>query len=136
MARVLVDTNVLLDVATEDSRWLDWSSKELAVAMGSGGLALNPVIYAEFSVHYAAIEEVEAALSGLDIARLAIPYEAAFLAGKVFRRYRERGGKRNAPLPDFFVGAHAAVESLVLLTRDARRYREYFPKLKLITPRV
>ena len=136
MARVLVDTNVLLDVATEDPRWLEWSSKQLAVAMRSGGLALNPVVYAEFSVHYAAIEDVEAALSGLDLQRLAIPYEAAFLAGKVFKRYRERGGQRRAPLPDFFVGAHAAVQGLTLLTRDAGRYREYFPKLKLVSPRL
>lgn len=135
MARVLVDTNVLLDVATEDPRWLDWSSEHLAAAAASGGLAVNPIVYAEFSVHYPSIEEVEAALSGLDVERLAIPYEAAFLAGKVFKRYRERGGQRKAPLPDFFVGAHAAVEGLTLLTRDARRYREYFPRLKVISPR-
>ncbi len=134
MARVLVDTHVLLDVATEDPRWLEWSSGQLVRAIRSGGLAVNPVVYAEFSVHYATIEAVEKALSGLALDRLAIPYEAAFLAGKVFRRYRERGGQRNAPLPDFFVGAHAAVEGLALLTRDARRYRQYFPKLKLIAP--
>ncbi len=135
MAPVLVDTNVLIDVATEDPRWLEWSSTHLANAMESGQVALNPVIYAEFSVYYNAIEELEAALSGFDFQRLAIPFEAAFLAGKVFKRYRERGGQRNAPLPDFFVGAHAAVEGLTLLTRDAKRYREYFPKLKMITPR-
>ena len=134
MARVLVDTNVLLDVATEDPRWLEWSSRQLVEAMLSEGLALNPIVYAEFSVHYAAIEEVEAALSGLELERLAIPYEAAFLAGKVFKRYRESGGQRHAPLPDFFVGAHAAVEGLTLLTRDARRYKQYFPRLKLIAP--
>lgn len=132
MARVLVDTSVLIDVATEDARWFDWSAGELARSMGR--LALNPVVYAEFSVHYDTIEEVEVALSGLRLERLAIPYEAAFLAGKVFKRYRARGGKRNAPLPDFFVGAHAAVEDLTLLTRDAKRYREYFPRLKLISP--
>jgi len=135
VARVLVDTNVLLDVATEDPRWLQWSSEHLAEAMLSGGLALNPIVYAEFSVHYRAIEEVEEVLSGLELERLAIPHEAAFLAGKVFKRYRERGGQRQAPLPDFFVGAHAAVEGLMLLTRDAGRYREYFPRLKLISPR-
>lgn len=134
MARVLVDTNVLLDIATEDPRWLEWSSSQLSRAM-SNGLALNPVIYAEFSVHYATIEEVEDALSDFGFDRLPIPYEAAFLAGKVFKRYRSRGGQRSAPLPDFFVGAHAAVEGLSLLTRDARRYREYFPKLSLIAPR-
>jgi len=96
---------------------------------------LKPVIDAKFSVYYATIEEVEAALSGFDFQRLAIPYEAAFLAGKIFKQYRARGGSRNAPLPDFFVGAHAAVEELTLLTRDAKRYRDYFPKLKLIAPR-
>lgn len=132
MALVLVDTNVLIDVATEDPRWFEWSSRELARSLGR--LALNPIVYAEFSVHYDTIEEVETVLSELRMARLPIPYEAAFLAGKVFRRYRERGGKRNAPLPDFFVGAHAAVEELTLLTRDAKRYREYFPRIKLITP--
>ena len=134
MARVLVDTNILLDIATEDPRWLEWSSSQLSRSM-SNGLALNPVIYAEFSVHYATIEEVEDALSDFGFERLPIPYEAAFLAGKVFKRYRSRGGQRSAPLPDFFVGAHAAVEGLSLLTRHARRYREYFPKLSLIAPR-
>lgn len=135
MAQVLVDTNVLIDVATEDPQWLDWSSRKLADAMATGRVAVNPVIYAEFSVYYATIEEVEAALSGFDFQRLAIPYEAAFLAGKVFKQYRARGGSRNAPLPDFFVGAHAAVEELTLLTRYAKRYRDYFPKVKLIAPR-
>ena len=135
MARVLVDTNVLIDVATQDAQWFDWSSVQLAKAMHSNRLATNPIIYAEFSVHYATIEEVEGALSGLEMDRLAIPYEAAFLAGKVFKRYRERGGQRNAPLPDFFVGAHAAVQGLALLTRDPKRYREYFPRLELIAPR-
>ncbi len=115
-----VDTSVLLDVATEDPRWLEWSSGQLVRGIRSGGLAVNTIVYAEFS--------------GLDLDRLAIPYEAAFLAGKLFKRYRERGGQRKAPLPDFFVGAHAAVERLALLTRDARRYRQYFPKLKLIAP--
>lgn len=132
MHRVLVDTNVLLDVATEDPRWLDWSAAQLAE--GHGQLALNAVIYAEFSIFYPAIEEVEQALHDLQLDRLAIPYEAAFLAGKVFKRYRERGGQRSSPLPDFFIGAHAAVEGFTLLTRDPRRYREYFPDLKLISP--
>lgn len=132
MASILVDTNVLLDVATEDARWFDWSSRELAAGVGS--LATNAVVYAEFSVYYERIEDVESALSALQLARLPIPFEAAFLAGKVFRQYRERGGRRNAPLPDFFIGAHAAVEGLTLLTRDPRRYREYFPRLELIAP--
>ena len=132
MSRVLVDTNVLIDVATEDPKWFEWSASQLGQAIGR--LALNPVIYAEFSVHYATIEEVEDALAGLEPERLSLPCEAAFLAGKVFKRYRDRGGNRNAPLPDFFIGAHAAVEDLTLLTRDGRRYREYFPRLKMIVP--
>ena len=132
--RVLVDTNVLIDVATEDPRWSDWSGTRLGEAAARGRLALNPVVYAEFPVAYPTIEEVEHALSGLGIHRLPIPYEAAFLAGKVFRRYRERGGTRSAPLPDFFIGAHAAVSGLTLLTRDPRRYREYFPRLRMIAP--
>jgi len=135
LAQVLVDTNVLIDVATEDPQWLDWSSRKLADAMAAGRVAVNPVIYAEFSVDYASLKENEAELSGFDFQRLAIPYEAAFLAGKVFKQYRARGGSRNAPLPDFFVGAHAAVEELTLLTRYAKRYRDYFPKVKLIAPR-
>ena len=132
MARVLVDTNVLIDVATENPSWLNWSSSQLAKAIGR--LAISPVVYAEFSFHYETIEEVELVIGGLKLERLAIPYEAAFLAGKAFRRYRSCGGQRSAPLPDFFVGAHAAVEGLTLLTRDGRRYRDYFPRIKIITP--
>ena len=135
MATVLVDTNVLIDVATEDTNWFDWSAAQIGAALNTGPLAVNAVIYAEFSIHYATIEEVEHALSALALQRLAIPHEAAFLTGKVFKRYRERGGSRRAPLPDFFIGAHAAVSGLTLLTRDPRRYREYFPRLALIAPR-
>lgn len=131
---VLVDTNVLLDVATEDPLWFDWSVSRLAKAADSDGLAINPIVYAELSVHYDTIEALEAALSGHAFVRLALPWDAAFVAGKAYRRYRSRGGAKHAPLPDFYIGAHAAVAGLTLLTRDARRYREYFPKLKLITP--
>jgi hypothetical protein len=95
---------------------------------------MNAVVYAEFSICFDSIEAVETALSGLSLERLAIPYEAAFLAGKAFLRYRRRGGNHSAPLPDFFIGAHAAVCGLALLTRDPRRYREYFPRLRLIEP--
>ena len=132
MARILVDTNVLIDVATENPSWQDWSSTQLGKAIGR--LAINAVVYAEFSFHYETIEEVETVIGELKLERLAIPYEAAFLAGKAFKRYRGHGGQRSAPLPDFFIGAHAAVEGLTLLTRDSRRYREYFPKLKMIAP--
>lgn len=134
MAAVLVDTNVLIDVATEDEKWFEWSSTQLGNAAAAGKLAMNAIVYAEFSIRFDSIEAVESALSGLSMERLAIPYEAVFLAGKVFLRYRRRGGNRSAPLPDFFIGAHAAVSGLSLLTRDPRRYRKYFPRLRLIEP--
>lgn len=128
---VLVDTNVLLDIATEDPEWFDWSVARLAQAANRDGLAINPIVYAELSVHY---ESLEAALSGHPFARLALPWDAAFVAGKAYRRYRGRGGAKRSPLPDFYIGAHAALAGLALLTRDAKRYRDYFPRLKLISP--
>jgi len=131
---VLVDTNVLLDIATEDPLWFDWSSSRLSQAANRDGLALNPLVYAELSVHYDSIEALEAGISGYPFARLALPWEAAFVAGKAYRRYRRRGGSKRSPLPDFYIGAHAAVSGLALLTRDAKRYREYFPKLRIIAP--
>lgn len=131
---VLVDTNVLLDIATEDREWFEWSASRLSQAADRGGLAINPIIYAELSVHYDTLETLEAALSGHSFARLLLPWDAAFVAGKAFRRYRSRGGGKRSPLPDFYIGAHAAVAGLALLTRDARRYRDYFPRLKLISP--
>ena len=131
---VLVDTNVLLDIATEDPAWLDWSASRLSQAANRDGLAINPIIYAELSVHYETLEALEAALAGHRFARLALPWEAAFVAGKAYRRDRGRGGAKRSPLPDFYIGAHAAVAELALLTRDAKRYREYFPGLKLIAP--
>lgn len=131
---VLVDTNVLLDVATEDAHWLEWSAAQLSEAADGEGLAIDPIVYAELSVHYDAIEALEEALSGYAFERLALPWEAAFLAGKAYRRYRRKGGLKRSPLPDFYIGAHAAVSDLALLTRDARRYRDYFPKLRLIVP--
>ena len=131
---VLVDTNVLLDVATEDPLWFDWSASRLSQAANRDGLAINPIVYAELSVHYDTLEALEAALSGYPFARLALPWDAAFVAGKAYRRYRSRGGSKRSPLPDFYIGAHAAVAGLGLLTRDAKRYRDYFPRLKLITP--
>jgi len=131
---VLVDTNVLLDIATEDPRWLEWSSTRLSQAANDDGLAINPIVYAELSVHYDTIEALEAALSGHPFTRLPLPWDAAFVAGKAYRRYRRQSGTKRSPLPDFYIGAHAAVAGLALLTRDSRRYREYFPRLKLITP--
>jgi predicted nucleic acid-binding protein len=131
---ILVDTNVLLDVATEDPEWFDWSAARLGQAANRDGLAINPIIYAELSVHYESLESLESALSGHPFARLALPWDAAFVAGKAYRRYRGRGGPKRSPLPDFYIGAHAAVAGLALLTRDAKRYRDFFPRLKLISP--
>jgi predicted nucleic acid-binding protein len=129
-----VDSNVLLDVLTEDERWFPWSSDSLARCANAWVLAINPIIYAEVSIRFARIEELDDALSEQDFERLPVPYAAAFLAGKAFLRYRRRGGVRHAPLPDFFIGAHAAVSGLRLLTRDPSRYRSYFPRLPLIAP--
>lgn len=131
---VLVDSNVLLDLLEIDENWFDWSSSSLRKAADRSILIINPVIYAEVSVGFNKIEELEAALGQETFLRRQIPWEAAFLAGKCFIRYRKLGGTRRSPLPDFFIGAHAAVEGLTLLTRDASRYRTYFPSLKLICP--
>jgi predicted nucleic acid-binding protein len=134
MMAVLIDANVLLDVMTEDTRWLAWSAEAIERAADRHRLVINPVIYAEVSIRYSRIEELDAALPKSMFDREAIPYEAAFLAGKSFLTYRRRGGTKQSPLPDFFIGAHAAVAGYLLMTRDAARYRTYFPKLSLIAP--
>lgn len=134
MSVVLIDSNVLLDVATNDAQWHEWSSEALAECAEHSVLAVNPIIYAEVSVAYGRIEELDVALPPESFQRLPLPWEAAFLAGKCFVRYRERGGSRRSPLPDFYIGAHAAVAGLRLLTRDVARYRTYFPKLEIIAP--
>ena len=134
MNAVLVDSNVLLDVALDDVVWAGWSRETLQRLADEAILVINPVVYGEVSVGYPSIEELDAALPVDLLRRDAIPYEAAFLAGKVFLGYRRRGGARGTPLPDFYIGAHAAVAGFRLLTRDARRYRTYFPKLELIAP--
>jgi predicted nucleic acid-binding protein len=130
----LVDTNVLLDVVTNDPVWADWSIRRLDGAAIKGPLAINDVVYAELSVRFAAIETLEAVLAEAAIRLVPMPREALFLAGKAFARYRAAGGPRTNVLPDFFIGAHVAVAGLTLLTRDAQRYRTYFPKIELITP--
>ncbi len=130
----LVDTNVLLDLVTNDATWADWSIRQLDVAAIRGPLAINDVVYAELSVRFAAIESLEAVLDEAGLAMEQIPRAALFLAGKVFQRYRAAGGRRTGVLPDFFIGAHAAVARRALLTRDAQRYRSYFPTIDLITP--
>ena len=131
---VLVDSNVLLDVATEDPRWGDWAARTLEEIADREPLAINPLIYAEVSIRYETIEELEAALPLEAFRREPLPYEAGFLAGKAFLAYRRRGGKRSSPLPDFYIGAHAAVAGYRLLTRDAARYRRAYPRLELIAP--
>jgi len=134
MSGTLVDTNVLFDFLSEDAEWFDWSGRMIANAANQGAVVVNPIIYAEISVRYDRIEDVEEALPRDYFVRAPVPWEAGFLAAKCFDRYRRRGGQRTAPLPDFFIGAHAAVAGLTLLTRDARRYRTYFPTLTLVAP--
>jgi predicted nucleic acid-binding protein len=131
---VLVDSNVLLDVLTEDSRWFPWSGEALARAADEAALAINPIIYAEVSIRFARIEDLEEALAPQLFERHPLPWEAAFLAGKCFLRYRRRGGQKGSTLPDFYIGAHAAIAGMRLLTRDGTRYRTYFPALRLIAP--
>ena len=135
MTGVLIDSNVLIDVLGEDPQWFEWSSHALARCADASVLVINPVIYAEVSIRFKTIEELEDALPKSMFERRDIPWEAAFLAGKCLVKYRRAGGRKEAPLPDFFIGAHAAVEKLDLLTRDAARYGAYFPTVKLIAPR-
>ena len=134
MTAVLIDSNVLLDIMTEDPQWFSWSAVALEAAADTSRLVINPIIYAEVSVRYSRIEDLEAALPVGVIDREAIPYAAAFLAAKAFRAYRRRGGVKRSPLPDFFLGAHAAVAGYRLLTRDTGRYRSYFSTLSMIGP--
>ena len=131
---ILVDSNVILDLATVDSVWAEWSAVAIARFVNEAVLVINPLIYAEISVRYESVEELEAALPTDAFRREVLPYEAAFLAGKSFLTYRRRGGRRTSPLPDFYVGAHAAVRGYRLLTRDAARYRAYYPTVELIAP--
>lgn len=134
MREILVDSNVILDVVTEDATWFEWSSGRLARLAEDHVLVINPIVYSEVSVGFERIEDVDSALPADFFRREALPWEAAFLAAKCFLRYRRAGGRKRSPLPDFYVGAHAAVRGLPLLTRDARRYRSYFPRLTLVAP--
>ncbi|MGF6178035.1 type II toxin-antitoxin system VapC family toxin [Ensifer sp. 4252] len=131
---ILVDTNVLLDVVTDDPTWADWSITQLENASLRGKLWINDIVYAELAVRYDRIEDVEAFIDQAGLELTSVPREALFLASKVFTRYRKAGGTRTGVLPDFFIGAHAAVSGLPLLTRDVGRYRTYFPTLTLIAP--
>lgn len=130
----LVDTNVLLDLVTENPAWADWSQRQLEAAAVRGPILINDVVYAELSVGFLRMEEVEETLAIAQVETAPIPREALFLAGKLFQRYRAGGGTRTGVLPDFFIGAHAAVARLPLLTRDVRRYRSHFPTVTLIAP--
>ena len=130
----LVDTDVLLDIITNDPEWSEWSTEALTRMGNESTLAINPIIYAEVSIHLRTIEEMEDVVPERHFRRLDLPYEAAFLAGKAFLAYRRRGGIRSNPLADFYIGAHAAVSEMRILTRDARRYRTYFPTVPLIAP--
>jgi predicted nucleic acid-binding protein len=130
----LVDTNVLLDIATNDATWAVWSLQQLDAAAIRGPVLINAVVYAEFSIGYARIEEVDEVLADAALELTDIPRAALFLAGKVFQRYRAQGGSRTGVLPDFFIGAHASVAQIPLLTRDPRRYRTYFSAIALIEP--
>ncbi len=134
MSGVLVDSSVLLDVATEDPRWFGWSAAALERAAERNVLVINPIVWAEVSVGFDRVEELEAALPPSLYRRDPLPYDAGFLAGKAFLAYRRRGGTRRTPLPDFYIGAHAAIAGLRLLTRDAARYRTSFPRLEVLAP--
>ncbi|HVZ24100.1 MAG TPA: type II toxin-antitoxin system VapC family toxin [Vicinamibacterales bacterium] len=134
MATTLVDSNVLLDIATDDAAWSAWSARALERAADESQLAINALIYAEVSVSFSRIEDLEQAVPSTLFKREPIPSEAAFLAGKAFLRYRRRGGIKTTPLPDFVIGAHAAVAGFRILTRDAKRYRTYFPGVEILAP--
>lgn len=134
MTGTLVDSCVILDIITEDKKWFEWSSSALEACANQSQLFINPIIYAEISIGYQKIEELEAAISPALFKRLPLPWEASFLAGKSFVKYRKSGGHRTLPLPDFFIGAHAMIENLTLLTRDTKRFSHYYPKLNIISP--
>jgi predicted nucleic acid-binding protein len=131
---ILVDSNVIIDVASAGPIWGDWSRNALRQAADNDEIAINPIIYAEVSAGFATIELLDTHLGDGAFRRLALPYEAGFIAGRAFVDYRRRGGQRTSPLPDFYIGAHAAIAGLTLLTRDPRRYAGYFPRVQLISP--
>lgn len=132
----LIDTNVLLDLATGDSQWFDWSSRAVEDEAVKGPLYINGIIYAELSARYSTAAEVDEFVALAGVQFLDIPRKAAFLAAKVFARYRTSGGSKTGVLSDFFIGAHAAALDIPILTRDVRRYRTYFPDLRLIAPQL
>lgn len=134
MPAVMVDSNILLDLMTEDPNWFRWSAETIERVAEDARLIINPIIYAEVSIRYSRIEDLEAALPPSMFEREPVPFEAAFVAAKCFLAYRRRGGAKQSPLPDFFIGAHALCSGHRLMTRDPARYRTYFPALDLIAP--
>jgi predicted nucleic acid-binding protein len=134
VAATLVDSNVLIDVLARDPKWGSWSDEAMIQALEDGALFINQIVYAEISVGFPTAEECEWAIGVQGVERIPVPWPAAFLAGKAFVEYKRRGGSKRSPLPDFFIGAHAAVAGLRLLTRDPGRYRTYFPTIELIAP--
>jgi predicted nucleic acid-binding protein len=131
---ILVDTNILLDLVTGDPQWAEWSQQQLDIATARGQVAINDIVYAELSVGYPTIKELDEMIRRAGVINAAIPRPALFLAGKAFRRHRLAGGVRTGVLPDFFIGAHAVIVDCMLITRDAARYRTYFPGIALIAP--
>ena len=134
MTAILVDSNVLLDILGDENAWTDWSASALQSTGNTDRLIINPVIYGEISVRFSSVEALDDALPEAIFVRERLPFAAAFLAGKAFLAYRRRGGSRQSLLPDFLIGAHAAVSGYRLLTRDAGRYRTYFPRVDLLAP--
>lgn len=130
----MVDTCVLLDILTDDAEWADWSAGAVAGARDIGNLVINPIIYAEVCAGFDRIEDVDAGLPATDFLREALPYPAGFLASRAFVAYRRRGGLKSSPLPDFYIGAHAAVNRYRLISRDTARFQTYFPTIELVTP--
>ena len=134
MTGILFDTNVLLDIATADATWLGWSEGQFKAAVAQGPILINPIIYAELAPAFTTQSDLDGWLDPAIFHRLALPYAAGWLAAQAFVKYRRAGGLRSSPLPDFYIGAHAEAEGLSLATRDATRYRAYFPSVMLITP--
>ena len=134
MAETLIDTNIIIDLSDSKEQWFAWSSRTLGELADEGGLLVNQVIYSELAGGYAEREELDDVLGRAHIRKESIPWDAAFMAGLVFQAYRARGGMRPSPLPDFFIGAHAAVRAYKLLTRDRGFYRSYFPGLAIVSP--
>ncbi|MCP4108502.1 MAG: type II toxin-antitoxin system VapC family toxin [Desulfobacteraceae bacterium] len=131
---IMADSNIILDIATEDPNWFEWSSQTVAFYAETHIFIINPIIYSEVSIGFENMGDTDAIFPSEYFHRIPIPYEAAFLAGKCFLEYRRRGGQRRSPLPDFFIGAHAVIMQIPLITRDVQRYRTYFPELQIITP--